>query len=302
MQVRRYFARSAREALRELKEELGSDAIVLSNRAVEGGVEILALPADALSEPKAAAVAPRPASEPARPAPAASLAEDEFRRSLSKARSRQQTQPSVEAPRTVRPFTPPRVEASEVHMPARQVPQRPVDHDLFVEAAPRARRIEPAAARRSDDAPREPAPARRPAAATMPNVEAEARIRELQATNEKLMGELGGIRSMIERQLAGFAWGEVSRNAPARTRLMAELLEAGFSAELARRIADGGRRGRWAASSGAEHRRPVRRSGRDRFQPCRRRFGWGPRPTTRGHARGALDRQRIQSGMLLAAV
>ncbi|MCB1885969.1 MAG: flagellar biosynthesis protein FlhF [Rhodocyclaceae bacterium] len=239
MQVRRYFARSAREALRELKEELGSDAIVLSNRAVEGGVEILALPADALSEPKAAAVAPRPASEPARPAPAASLAEDEFRRSLSKARSRQQTQPSVEAPRTVRPFTPPRVEASEVHMPARQVPQRPVDHDLFVEAAPRARRIEPAAARRSDDAPREPAPARRPAAATMPNVEAEARIRELQATNEKLMGELGGIRSMIERQLAGFAWGEVSRNAPARTRLMAELLEAGFSAELARRIADG---------------------------------------------------------------
>ncbi len=43
MNVKRYFAPTAREALRALKEALGPDAIVLSNRAVEGGVEILAL-------------------------------------------------------------------------------------------------------------------------------------------------------------------------------------------------------------------------------------------------------------------
>ena len=39
MNVKRYFAPTAREALRALKEALGPDAIVLSNRAVEGGVE-----------------------------------------------------------------------------------------------------------------------------------------------------------------------------------------------------------------------------------------------------------------------
>ena len=48
MNVRRYFAQTAREALRLLKDELGADAIVLSNRAMDGGVEILALPADAV--------------------------------------------------------------------------------------------------------------------------------------------------------------------------------------------------------------------------------------------------------------
>ncbi|HQU88833.1 MAG TPA: flagellar biosynthesis protein FlhF, partial [Denitromonas sp.] len=48
MNVKRYFAQTAREALRQLKEELGADAIVLSNRSVDGGVEIVALPADAV--------------------------------------------------------------------------------------------------------------------------------------------------------------------------------------------------------------------------------------------------------------
>jgi flagellar biosynthesis GTPase FlhF len=48
MTPRKYLAASARDALRRIKEELGPDAIVLSNRPVEGGVEILALPANAL--------------------------------------------------------------------------------------------------------------------------------------------------------------------------------------------------------------------------------------------------------------
>ncbi len=245
MQVRRYFARTAREALRELKSELGADAIVLSNRAVEGGVEILALPADAITAPTPrapAARAPRAAAAVGAPpgpgeAPAASMAEDEFRRSLSRARSRQQA--GGEAPRQqVRPFVPPRVDASEVHMPARPPLPRGVDHELFVESAPRARPRSEAPARRADDAPRSVAEPRQAPAPAAGSAEADAPMRELQATNERLMGELGGIRDMIERQLAGFAWGEVSRSAPARTRLMGELLEAGFSAELSRRVAE----------------------------------------------------------------
>ena len=54
MNVKRYFAPTAREALRALKEALGPDAIVLSNRAVEGGVEILALPGEAVGALQAA--------------------------------------------------------------------------------------------------------------------------------------------------------------------------------------------------------------------------------------------------------
>jgi flagellar biosynthesis protein FlhF len=74
MNVQRIVAKTSREAMRQLRDLLGPDAVILSNRAVEGGVEVLALPADAI-----AAMAP-PAVEappPARPAPQASRHETE---------------------------------------------------------------------------------------------------------------------------------------------------------------------------------------------------------------------------------
>ena len=45
MNVRKFVASSAREALRKVKELLGPDAIILSNRAIPGGVEIMAVAA-----------------------------------------------------------------------------------------------------------------------------------------------------------------------------------------------------------------------------------------------------------------
>ena len=248
MQVRRYFAKTAREALKELKEALGADAIVLSNRAVEGGVEILALPADAV---RAATTPARPAApaQVAAMAPAVpeqnSAAEDEFRRSLGRARSRQQAQSAqgVRSSAKLRPFNPPRVDPDTVRLAGREPRRRAVDHELFVDTAPQI-----IAQREAAETAATPLPRARPvpeaevvpvrAANDGARADTAAGIRELQADNQRLMGELDGIRSIIERQLAGFAWGEVSRSAPARTRLMGELLEAGFSAELARRVAD----------------------------------------------------------------
>lgn len=49
MNVKRYFARTAREAMGLVRAELGADAIVLKNRPVDGGVEILALADEDLS-------------------------------------------------------------------------------------------------------------------------------------------------------------------------------------------------------------------------------------------------------------
>ena len=42
MNVRKFFAKTSREALNMVKKELGENAIILSNRAVEGGNEIIA--------------------------------------------------------------------------------------------------------------------------------------------------------------------------------------------------------------------------------------------------------------------
>lgn len=43
MKVKRYIASNSREALRQVKEELGDDAVILSNRKTRHGVEIMAL-------------------------------------------------------------------------------------------------------------------------------------------------------------------------------------------------------------------------------------------------------------------
>jgi flagellar biosynthesis protein FlhF len=42
MKMKRYFAADSRQALREVREEQGPDAVILSNRRVQGGVEIIA--------------------------------------------------------------------------------------------------------------------------------------------------------------------------------------------------------------------------------------------------------------------
>ena len=46
MNVKRIVAKTSREAMRQLREVLGPDAVILSNRAVDGGVEVLALAAE----------------------------------------------------------------------------------------------------------------------------------------------------------------------------------------------------------------------------------------------------------------
>ena len=45
MNVRKFIAATAREALHKVKEMLGPEAIILSNRAIPGGVEIMAVAA-----------------------------------------------------------------------------------------------------------------------------------------------------------------------------------------------------------------------------------------------------------------
>ena len=90
MNVRKFLAGSSRQALQLVRQGLGPDALILSNRAVEGGVEILAVAQGDLS-PQVVAAAPRarqskaaeprPSRQP--PTPSAAAAEDPVSRSLA---------------------------------------------------------------------------------------------------------------------------------------------------------------------------------------------------------------------------
>ncbi len=78
MNVRKFIAATARDALHKVKEMLGPDAIILSNRAIPGGVEIMAV---AAGEMDAIVTAPaRSGSQPVRP-----TVQDDYTVSLSAA-------------------------------------------------------------------------------------------------------------------------------------------------------------------------------------------------------------------------
>jgi flagellar biosynthesis protein FlhF len=92
MNVQRFFASNSREALKNVKAGLGPDAVILSNNAVEGGVEILALPADDLS----LLAQPTVTTTPRRPRSARS--EEQVQTVLGKRAAAPQPRPQMETP------------------------------------------------------------------------------------------------------------------------------------------------------------------------------------------------------------
>jgi flagellar biosynthesis protein FlhF len=65
MNVKKFTAPTSREALRKVRDALGPDAVILSNRPVDGVVEILALDNDDV----ASLASPSPESDMAAPSP-----------------------------------------------------------------------------------------------------------------------------------------------------------------------------------------------------------------------------------------
>ena len=74
MNVKKFTAPTSREALRKVRDALGPDAVILSNRPVDGAVEILALANDDV----AAVAAPAPDSDMAQPRPSLQLAPESY--------------------------------------------------------------------------------------------------------------------------------------------------------------------------------------------------------------------------------
>ena len=81
MNVRKFIAATARDALHKVKELLGPDAIILSNRAIPGGVEIMAVAAGDMEMMVSSPASP-PSPKPA-PAPAPVRASEDFTVRLS---------------------------------------------------------------------------------------------------------------------------------------------------------------------------------------------------------------------------
>jgi flagellar biosynthesis protein FlhF len=212
MSVKRFVGASARECLRRVKEEMGPDAVVISNKPSGNGVEVVAMTPDSLDAISQQAAA-RPTAAPSAPQPPArkpGVPDDDYTVTLSSALRK--------AP-AVRPWTP-FAGAPAASAPAAEAP-RPVLRPLPPRSAEEADVLSP---------PQVAASLRAVAEAAVPaDGEATAEVAQLR-------DEMRVIKSLLERQLAGFAWGEMARDTPTRALLLGEMIEAGFSGQLARKL------------------------------------------------------------------
>ncbi len=216
MNVRKFIATNPRDALRKVKETLGGDAIILSNRGVPGGVEIMAVAARDM-----AMIVPTRVSEIASPAPerrpvVQADVEDDYRVSLSTARA------NLAA--TAQPAQRQAVPPVSGTAPARPAPTMQVNA-----AIPRTGGL------RNLDLPRQTATPSRPVEPRRDQEpQVSARKPEAEVIPVGVMEEIRSLRKIVEQHLAGFAWGETARSEPVKTEILRQMLDSGFSPRFAR--------------------------------------------------------------------
>ena len=240
MNVRRFTARTSREALRLVREALGDDAVVLSTKPSAGGVEVLAMAPESVDRMEQMATPATPAAQ--RPDPeldASSTEQDAARLEMSTLsfqdyvrkrmlKRRAEAMEGASTPAAVVPAT----AAPAMAAPATAAPV----------SAPQTAR----AHLRLDDENRFPIQApeivasAEPRLAVAPAAEpgfAEPAGSPRQASD--LLNELRSVKGLIEERFGMLAFLERLQRRPAEARLTQKLLDCGFSPVLVRKLADG---------------------------------------------------------------
>lgn len=231
MTVKRFVGATARECLRRVKEELGPDAIVVSNKAIDNGVEILAMSTDSLDALSGGGGFPAPASQN-RTDTGADGADDDYRVTLSAGKQKSQA---------VRPWYPGILD--QQHSKAAHTAEPAVSGRTAASSASgtsgneksRLRPLPPRTATGKSAA----LPSAPQVAASLRDAAAKASamgVDDASPQVAQMMDEMKLIKSLLERQLSGFAWGEMAKESPVKVQLASELLDAGFAGQSARRL------------------------------------------------------------------
>ncbi|HHQ4523697.1 flagellar biosynthesis protein FlhF [Aeromonas veronii] len=220
MKIKRFFAKDMRTALAEVKETLGPDAVIMSNKKVTGGVEIVAA-VDYQSQ------VPGPKDAP-------------VRRQLND----ESVNISSAARQMIRPEQTPAKEQNEHYadtlaaLLARQQKLKPGNGAPMgntqsaglaaANAAPRT-----LAEQGQWGAAPEPAKPKARVASGQRAPQPAQRDQEM----EGMRKEMASIRKLLEHQISGLMWQEVERREPMRALLIKELKKLGFDDAFADQLA-----------------------------------------------------------------
>jgi flagellar biosynthesis protein FlhF len=221
MNVKKFTAATSRDALRKVREALGPDAVILSNRPVDGVVEILALDNDDVASLSAPAIEePQPAAFSAFDSdfdPEPTFSRSAFAAAARDPQPQERQQPApraaAAAPQMLDPFAgQPYVErraapAIEPEIPPTYVNRRAPTPEPGIDMAAMTQMMSAAIAQ-----------AKESAAAEMSG----------------MMNEIRAMRGLMETQLAELSWNATAQREPQKAAVLREMLAAGFSATLAR--------------------------------------------------------------------
>jgi len=210
MNVKKFTAATTRDALRMVRDELGDEAVILSNRKVGEGVEIMAMSNEALSDMTKAH------SEPALSQPGWS-------------------QPRV--PQGGLPGIPQLNVKADVASRVRNLPQPVINAPLLPQQVSSPR--QPRKIIQQDALATAQYPSNK-AHAPMQAAEAGKAVASAMVSPEQqvLAKEIKSMRSMLQEQFACMAWSDMQQRDPKRTKLLRNLVNAGFSPALARQFLD----------------------------------------------------------------
>lgn len=203
MNVKKFTAATSRDALRKVREALGPDAVILSNRPVDGVVEILALDNDDV-----AALASPSIEEPQ--APSFQAFDKDFDPEPVFARAPAAFAPAAPEPR--QPYLERRAApAAEPEIPPTYVNRRAPSPEPGVDMAAMTQMMSAAIAQAKESAALE---------------------------MSGMMNEIRAMRGLMETQLAELSWNATAQREPQKAAVLREMLAAGFSATLARYLID----------------------------------------------------------------
>ena len=236
MNVKRFTARTSRDALVLVRQVLGEDAVVLSTKPSVDGVEVLAMAPEGMKHIERMAATPAaPAAPAANPAAVKPVEDDVAELSMStlsfqdyvrermlRRRQAALNPPAAETPRAAAAPAADRASVLEQRMTAER-------------AAAAAPLREAPVLRDSAPVAREAHDLHAPALADVPQAVHAAAARRDQ---EDMMSELRSMKGLIEERFGALAFIEKLQRQPAQARLTQRLLDAGFSPALIRKIGD----------------------------------------------------------------
>lgn len=219
MKIKRFVAKDMRTALTEVKEFLGPDAIILSNKKVAGGVEIVAA-----IDPEAA-----PSAVVAQPAVTAQAA----------------AQPAVGSRLNIKvDDEPEQVPADSLQaLLARQISKQPAAAQAI--SANKMAAAKTAAATNALFSVANSTPSdmeRQSSGAPVVNLTELTRYQEQQAKLmqkqfDAMRNEMSSMKQLLQHQVSGLMWQDLARREPVRAMVIEKLLELGLSEPVADQIA-----------------------------------------------------------------